>query len=160
MSTRERWIVYPLLFLALGAAIKPKLEALEAGAPGASTVDLDVDRIRCRALYVVGADNRPRIRMAPALTSGEGELQITDERGKAMVRLRAEAASRGGLIETLREDGSIQTAMMSNADGGEVVAFNNEQTKSIAIGHHHGTPGVFVTDIKTGETQPVAPAEE
>jgi hypothetical protein len=52
MTTRERWIVYPLLFLALGTAIKPKL--------------VPAERVTCRFLEVVDQELRPRIRMTAA----------------------------------------------------------------------------------------------
>jgi hypothetical protein len=149
MSTRERWIVYPLLFLALGAAIKPKLVPPELRT-NTGSAHLNVDRLRCRELYIVGTDDVPRIRMAPGKTSGDGEIQITDSAGKALVRLRADAASRAGLIETLRDDGKSQTAMMSSESGGEVIAFDNALTTRIILGHREGAAGVFETNLKTG----------
>lgn len=39
MSNRERWIIYPLLFLALGTSLKSKI-----------TRTLTVDEVRCRTL--------------------------------------------------------------------------------------------------------------
>ncbi len=44
MSNRERWIVYPLLFLALGSSLKSKM-----------TRTLVIDDIRCRTL--IAGDN-------------------------------------------------------------------------------------------------------
>ena len=38
MSERERWIVYPLLFFALGAALRDKLAAMGPGTVGASSL--------------------------------------------------------------------------------------------------------------------------
>lgn len=56
MSDRERWIVYPLLFLALGAALRDKL-AKQTRAKD----------IVCEHLYLVDADGRP----AAAITGSE-----------------------------------------------------------------------------------------
>ena len=56
MSTRERWIVYPLLFLALGAALRdkiigkieiPQLEVKEA--------------VKCGTLFVMGPNGQPAV---------------------------------------------------------------------------------------------------
>ena len=43
MSTRERWIVYPLLFLALGAALRDKL-----------VEKIEISRLKCNRLEVDG----------------------------------------------------------------------------------------------------------
>ena len=50
MTERERWIVYPLLFLALGAALRDKL----------------VDRTTTKTHRVPGADDRRRRADRPA----------------------------------------------------------------------------------------------
>jgi hypothetical protein len=105
MSTRERWIVYPLLFLALGTAIKPKL--------------VPAERVSCRKLEVVDEEMRPRIRLTAATASVDGEFRITNQHGKPVVVLRADAATQAGLIQTLSSNGQVQTAMMSSAGGGE-----------------------------------------
>jgi hypothetical protein len=153
MSTRERWIVYPLLFLALGAAIKPKLEALEPGSAGSGRSSLTVDRIRCRELYVVDEDNRTRILIAPETQSGDGEIRITNGRGQALVRLKADAASRAGLVETLDDDGKAQAALMSGETGGQVLAYDSAQANAVLLGHQGGEPGVFKSDLRTGKAE-------
>jgi hypothetical protein len=53
MSERERWIVYPLLFLALGAALRDKLLK--------QTV---AKRLICEELYVLDAKGRPMAQLA------------------------------------------------------------------------------------------------
>ena len=78
MSTRERWIVYPLLFLALGTAIKPKL--------------VPAERVSCRHLEVVDEKLEPRIRMSAGALDN-GEIRIINRDGKAVVRLKSDAAT-------------------------------------------------------------------
>jgi hypothetical protein len=48
MTERERWIVYPLLFLALGAALRDKI-----------IKTTESQRIKCQGLVVVDAEDRP-----------------------------------------------------------------------------------------------------
>lgn len=48
MNERERWIVYPLLFLALGAALRDKI-----------IKTTESQRIKCQGLVVVDAEDRP-----------------------------------------------------------------------------------------------------
>ncbi len=75
MSTRERWVVYPLLFLSLGiglnaAAIRDVLEPRGR--------ELNAGRIVCRELNVVGADGKPQTRLSA--TDG-GEITLVDPEG-------------------------------------------------------------------------------
>jgi hypothetical protein len=134
MSTRERWIVYPLLFLALGTAIKPKL--------------VPAERVSCRKLEVVDQDLQPRIRLT-AGASDEGAIRIINRSGQPVVVLRSDAATRAGLMETLSDDGRVQTAMMSSATGGEVAAFDLGVRKSVALGYRDGRFGLIETNLET-----------
>jgi hypothetical protein len=132
MSTRERWIVYPLLFLALGTAIKPKL--------------VPAERVTCRTLEVVDAELRPRIHLT-AGAADDGAIRIISQSGKPVVMLKSDAATRAGLIETLSDNGQVQTAMMSSATGGEVVAYDFGPRNSVGLGHRDGQFGFMHTDI-------------
>ena len=67
MSSRERWIVYPLLFLALWTSLKSKL-----------TRTLIVDEIRCRTLI---AEERP------------GQSGSSDEAGNRVIVGHTDAKS-------------------------------------------------------------------
>jgi hypothetical protein len=48
MNERERWIVYPLLFLALGASLRDKI-----------IKTTESQRIKCQGLVVVDSEDRP-----------------------------------------------------------------------------------------------------
>ena len=55
MTSRERWTVYPLLFLALGLAVRAAVLCDERfAAPPPET--LEIKRIECRELIVRDAD--------------------------------------------------------------------------------------------------------
>ena len=67
MSDHERWIVYPLLFLALGAALRPKFTG-EFSVP----VVVRAPQVQCEALIIVDQERRPRIE----LTTTQGSPRI------------------------------------------------------------------------------------
>jgi hypothetical protein len=152
MSTRERWIVYPLLFLALGTAIKPKLVPPELRGLEMASGNLQANRIICRSLDVVDDDSRPYIRMTTSNSTKEAEIQVINRRGKPVISLHADAATRAGLIETLNDDGRPQTAMMSSATGGEIAAFDIDRRRSVALGHRDGRFGLIETNLLTGRS--------
>ncbi len=62
MSERERWIVYPLLFFALGAALRDKL-----------THSIESKDIRCQSLQIVDQQN-PNLVLAELSASRSGTL--------------------------------------------------------------------------------------
>jgi hypothetical protein len=119
MSTRDRWIVYPLLFLALGTAIKPKL--------------VPAERVTCRTLEVVDDDLRTRIRMTAATASDDGEIRIANQLGKSVVVLRADSATQAGLVETLNGNGQVQTIMSSAGGGDGQIKVNNRRGRPVVM---------------------------
>jgi hypothetical protein len=86
MTERERWIVYPLLFLALGASIRDKVLR------EVQTSDLRADEIRCKSLVVLDKDNPRRVvaRITSESPSGGAEqdrfgmLLLIDSQGKEL----------------------------------------------------------------------------
>jgi hypothetical protein len=156
MSSRERWIVYPLLLLALGTALRPKY--------------MPQERVVCRQLFVVDDEDRPRIQLfvhersarTEQHTAGdndltsEAEVRLTDRRGIPVARMRSDAASRAGLIETRTSTGRPQTALLSSDSGGEIVAYDNDRQQMVSIGHRGGEFGLINTNENT-RTFTVAP---
>ena len=59
MSSRERWTVYPLLFLTLGMTLKDKV-----------TRQINTDRIECKTLLVTDRQGNPRVIVAPTDDGG------------------------------------------------------------------------------------------
>ncbi len=128
MSTRERWIVYPILFLTLGIAMRDKIlppariggfgTKLEAG-------EIDVRRLRCgefqagkgicnqlesgrsecRELFVVGPNGRPAIVALADPKSHNGVLETFTADGKPLVQLQSSEA--GGIIMTFGSSGRV-----------------------------------------------------
>ena len=151
MSTRERWIVYPLLFLALGTAIKPKLAPRELRATNLPSINnLRVGLVECRQLSILGPDEEPRViaRVAP----GGGLIRVIDNNRQTVVAIRADAATRAGLVETRNEHGGPQAMMMSSAMGGEMMTYDNVPLRAFGIGHRDGRSGHIETSLQTDQT--------
>ncbi|MCD4728864.1 MAG: hypothetical protein K8R46_14490 [Pirellulales bacterium] len=135
MSTRERWIVYPLLFLTLGVALRDKIlpptrfggmeTVLKAGeidvrrircgeiqAGRAIFNQLEAGRSQCRELIVVGPDGRPVIAGFADPESHNGTINTFSADGRPLVLLRSTDA--GGLVATLNPSGRF-SGIMGNA---------------------------------------------
>lgn len=96
MTDRERWTVYPLLFLTLGIAVKDKLVRLT-----------DSDTVNCKQLIIHDRQNHAQVvitttpeggMLADAGTIACKRLVVQDQKGQTQVVLAATPA--GGLIRT------------------------------------------------------------
>jgi hypothetical protein len=91
MTERERWIVYPLLFLALGITVKDKLppkhiEVDEVRSKRAEVDEMrskrmDADEVRCAKLVVADRGNREHVIVGS--TPGGGIIEFRGERAEA-----------------------------------------------------------------------------
>lgn len=72
MTDRERWIVYPLLFLALGSALRDKLAK-----------QTQAKQITCEQLVLVDSDGRPTAFLIgdPTTQIGPAELAVARQGG-------------------------------------------------------------------------------
>ncbi|HEY2881470.1 MAG TPA: hypothetical protein VGJ15_03540 [Pirellulales bacterium] len=84
MSDRERWIVYPLLFLAIGLAMNSNIERQVASQENRST---DADIVKCKTLEIIGPEgsSNPQARLS-AGPSG-AMLSLFDRDGQSVIRL-------------------------------------------------------------------------
>ena len=75
MTSRERWTVYPLLFLAIGLAIRPSVSEFEI-----NTEVLSSSHVRCRELMIESDDGTILLHMGRVVdglgnpVAGKGEL--------------------------------------------------------------------------------------
>jgi hypothetical protein len=114
--------------------------------------ELTAQRVTCRSLTIVDQNNHPRIEFVVPARSGGGEIRLVNNDGIPLVTLKADAATRAGLIETRTSDGRAQTALMSSESGGEIVAFDLQQAQSVSVGHRGDRSGLIDTNLKTGAT--------
>ncbi len=95
MSTRERWIVYPLLFLALGSAVRDKLIGrLEIGQVICDR--LESGQADCRALFVRGPNGRPAVAAVADVRSNGGAIETFSTDGMPLVQIQSIGA--GGMV--------------------------------------------------------------
>jgi hypothetical protein len=123
MSTRERWIVYPLLFLALGAALRDKVIA-----------KIEIPRLKCGQLEV---DGPARCELVECRQSVCGGLAVIGPDGQpAVVAGVNPQAGNSGFIETRSANNLplvlLKAARLGNFVGGQVVVLS-EGGRSIAV---------------------------
>ncbi len=166
MSNRERWIIYPLLFLALGAALRtrllPSFTNLEAETAvidrlqSANFTELkgqriEVDGLICdrlqvnSSLVVVAPDGKPRL----VLTTGEhgdhteGELFLLGEEGQFLAALRTNQSG-AGLIQLNDAEGSVRMFATESLGGGALVTMGGDQQPLVALEHNMQGDGAVV----------------
>jgi len=107
MSDRERWIVYPLLFLAIGLAMRNDLAMQDEEHGG------EVDVVRCKALEVVGPEGKPTATISTN-SNGDGFLETGSASGEVQTRLGANVS--GATLELLDRAGKLYALVGHDAD--------------------------------------------
>jgi hypothetical protein len=116
MSSRERWTVYPLLFLAIGLAVRAA--AVPPAEFAAARVDsLQATRMVCRELIVNADDGTILVHVGRVVGGGGGRIEVKDQRGIDAVALGTGPGDREGVIEFF--DGEGERAGRLAADAGK-----------------------------------------
>jgi len=103
MSSRERWTVYPLLFLALGLALKASSGSV--GDDGTTRVAaLDAGRIICRELRIDTDDGQTLVHVG-RVRKGGGRIEIRDSSGRDVVAVGTHPDRADGGVELFDLDG-------------------------------------------------------
>lgn len=114
MTERERWTVYPLLFLALGVSLKDKLTY------SVNTKNLRCQTMVCNELAVIDTKGIPRVSAKLGALQAENlicrALVVPDAKGKSAVLVSSNQY--GGSVSTLGAGTGI-TCMLGNADVGK-----------------------------------------
>lgn len=104
MTTRERWTVYPLLFLAIGLGVRA--QSLTPDVEGVVRVDaLDASRVVCRELRVDADDGTTLVHAGRVRGGGGGRIEIRDARGRDSVAIGTNPGRREGGVEFFETDG-------------------------------------------------------
>ncbi|MCC6127049.1 MAG: hypothetical protein IT426_18980 [Pirellulales bacterium] len=168
MSARERWIVYPLLFLTLGIAMRNQfLPTKRMGAVDFRAGELSAQTIHCNNLEVMqdgivhknlgvaqelqfqrARGNAIRTDYAESQQSKTGEaefqkLAVTDAQGKPVVVMLEDQNTKSGAIQTMTAAGAPQVQIHSNNAGGVVKAIGHLGQALVAMGHEGKVFGVF-----------------
>jgi hypothetical protein len=98
MNSRERWTVYPLLFLALGLAVRsaaiPPDTFVTARIEG-----LDATRLVCREIVVQADDGTILVHIGRVVGGGGGRIEVRDSDGVEALALGTGPGCRDGAIE-------------------------------------------------------------
>ncbi len=116
MSTRERWIVYPLLFLALGAALRDKVIG-----------KIEIPRFVCGRLDVRGLTRCEAVECGQSVCQ---ELLVLGPTGQPVVVAGANSqAANSGIIKTLSSDGrplvQINASRFGNGIAGQMLVLGD-----------------------------------
>ncbi len=129
MSNRERWIIYPLLFMTLGITIRGRLFLPKARTPGVKVEQVDAVDIQCRSLTVTDADGATRLQIG-VTSSNAGQLEIYKGSEEMVVLIGTDQAGQSGLIEV----------------------FGPDQQVAAYVGFREDEPGVFVDVLESGRS--------
>ena len=161
MSTRERWIVYPLLFLTLGIAMRNQfLPTKRMGAVDFMAGELSAQTIHCNNLEVMQDGKCNNLQFASARgdrlitgysqsvqsKSAEAEFQklaVSDEQGKPVIIMLEDPNTKSGAIQTMNINGAPQVQIHSNDTGGIITAIGHLGQVLVAMGHEGQAFGVF-----------------
>lgn len=104
MSSRERWTVYPLLFLAIGLAVRAA--AVPPAEFAAARVDsLQATRMVCRELIVNADDGTILVHVGRVVGGGGGRIEVKDQRGIDAIAIGTGPGDRGGAVEFFDAEG-------------------------------------------------------
>jgi hypothetical protein len=98
MTSRERWTVYPLLFLALGLAVRAI--AVPQGECGAARVDsLESTRLVCKEIVIENDEGTILVHMGRVVGGGGGRIEIKDKDGVDTIAVGTRPDDREGVVE-------------------------------------------------------------
>jgi len=173
MTTRERWIVYPLLFMTLGIALRDKLlpasavvakkirctelqaRKVQCGAVTARTLGcmrVTSGRVQCGLLSISESDGIARIRMG-VTANRTGRLDLCFQDGSVAVAAGADPQTRSGVVETFTTEGVPQVRLHSTESGGAVTTVDIEEKVLVTLGHCKRNVGVFLE--VPGQSRPI-----
>ncbi|HYW79255.1 MAG TPA: hypothetical protein VE890_06735 [Thermoguttaceae bacterium] len=176
MTSRERWVVYPLLFLTFGMTMRdkvwpqPHFIANDMTAFGEITAgkiicsQLDVGRAtaqrlesiqsECQLLTLSDQHGRNAIRLGSG-SNGTGRLELLATDGDVLVALGGDEVGESGRVETFADGGVPQTQLRSTEAGGLVTAIDAEENIWLILGHYADQYGVFAESAEARRRVPL-----
>jgi hypothetical protein len=133
MSERERWMIYPLLFLSLGISLRSKI-----------TSSLDLREISCNTLrcdHVIGRDGESGCKtvLCDHILGGDANFQrlsVLNNAGKPRLVLSTEGAKAGGggALALLSTDGKPELLLRALPQGGVVEVASSSGLVQVLLG--------------------------
>jgi hypothetical protein len=174
MSTRERWIVYPLLFLTLGIAMRNQfLPTKKFGAMDLKAADITAQTVHCNNIEVMqdGIVHNNLLAQDVEFKSAHGDavhakysesiqakfaeadcrkFTVIDEQGKPVVGMAQNENTKAGVIQTMLPSGAPQVQIFSNATGGVVNTVGHLGQVHVTMGQEGELFGVFAQFPQSG----------
>ncbi len=167
MSDRERWIVYPLLFLALGLNLRDKITGtlrrlvlldgkaaaldFENGVLRVPRIDADV--VHCHHVDIRDPQGKPLVQLkglevptGEGVKKNSGAVSIHGQDGREIIVLRAHHALRGEFVQQQSDGEPVKLVFKVTEvreDGGLLEIYNGEKTLSLVLAHHLYESGLF-----------------
>jgi hypothetical protein len=149
MTSRERWIVYPLLLLTLGIVMRDKVvpqghfQANEVTAARIRCGQLQVDQavsadgiaarsLQCRGELAAGRIHSGQLQVDQGASAGEFAVLSGQRNGLPTVLIGTDPKTKGGLIRTLSPAGVPLILLVPTDSGGVVVASRYEKITGMA----------------------------
>jgi hypothetical protein len=125
MSNRERWVVYPLLFMSLGMSLTNGLDRQERAALQDRAPDkhgnVEVVVLRCKTLEIVAPDGKPRWALGTT-AAGEGSLDL------------------------IGKDNALEAQLQGNPSGGLLSLFHRQDRVGLHLGFDNEEARLLITD--------------
>ncbi len=173
MNTRERWIVYPLLFLTLGIALRNQfLPTRRFGAIDLQAAEVKAQKIICNEVIVMEKASGRKLEFedmkANHVVGGLGEfvqtksremdclgLKISSEEGKPIVLLTEDSTAKAGVLQMMNEKGTPLAQIRPTSSGAAFVSWRSDGKALVAMGHEGENFGVFAQFPQAGPPFPL-----
>lgn len=117
MTSRERWTVYPLLFLAIGLALRG-----QSGVPDAEGLTrfdgIDAARVVCRELRIDAEDGTTLVHVGRVRGGGGGRVEIRDSVGRDAISIGTRPGRNEAGVEFFDADGNESARLTADGLGG------------------------------------------
>ncbi|MGD0654798.1 MAG: hypothetical protein ABSA16_10675 [Thermoguttaceae bacterium] len=181
MSDRERWIVYPLVFLTLGIALRNQfLPTRQFGAVDLKAGELTAQKITCNELVIreyaqcnqlqceqfqfneaLGKHIRTLgLAECAQLKAGEAECRailVVNADGKPAILAGADKNTQSGVIQTMNSNGMPLVQIRATDSGGLITTVGLDGKVLVAMGEEGQNIGVFAHFPQIGQTLPLTP---
>lgn len=145
MTTRERWVVYPLLFLTLGITLRDKVAPPNPRfmRPGMNAQQVRCVRLQCQDLSITGpnGENRVRVGITP---NQAGQIEIYGSDQTMVMVAGADNTGRTGRLQTLAADQTPQVSLHSTDRGGQVATYDRDDKTRVVLGYDSMGPGTYL----------------